>query len=67
MAYDLDDGALAWTGRLGVNRTLFGGSGLTPDGRRLVVTAADQPYAPGSPVPNGGIDSIDIVTVSYQT
>lgn len=66
MAYDLDAGTLDWTGRLGVNRTLFGGSELTPDGKRVIVTAADQAVHPGSPAPNPGVDSVDIVTVSYQ-
>jgi hypothetical protein len=64
MAYGLDDGVADWTGRLGTNRTLFTGSGLTPDGRRLFVTAADQLLSAVSLAPS--LDSVDLVTVAYD-
>ena len=65
-AYTLASGALEWTGRFGTNRALFGGNALTADGKRLVVSAAEQIFAAGGLAPNPNIDSIDIVTVSYD-
>lgn len=66
MAYSLGAGTLDWTGRLGTNRTLLGGSAISADRRRVFVTAADQLYSAGSPAPDAGLDSVDILTVAYE-
>ncbi|HVM11016.1 MAG TPA: PQQ-binding-like beta-propeller repeat protein [Actinomycetota bacterium] len=63
-AYDLGDGNLDWTARLGTNRTLFGGSALTGDRKRLVVASADHALSPGFPAPN--VDTLDILTAAYD-
>lgn len=64
--YALDHEDLEWTARLGTNRTLFGGNALSPDGRTVFVTTADQLYTVGYPVPDPSFDSVDILTVAYQ-
>jgi outer membrane protein assembly factor BamB len=64
-AYTLGSGDLEWTARLGTNRTLFGGNAIARDGRGVYVSAADQLYSVGFPVPDPPLDSVDIVTVAY--
>jgi hypothetical protein len=64
-AYGLQNGALAWTARLGLNRTLFGGNALSPDGTRLFVSASDE-LEPDSLTPDPGVDTRDILTVAYD-
>lgn len=66
MAYSLTEGKLDWTARLGANRTLFCGSAIAPDGERVFVTTADRLADFGFPVPDPGLDSVDILTVSYE-
>ncbi len=66
-AYGLAGGSLDWTARLGRNRTLFGGNALARDGKKLFVTAADQLYNVGFPAPDPGLDSLDIITVAYDS
>lgn len=65
-AYAVDGGDLEWTARFGTNRALFGGNAISSDGERLVVSAAEQVFSAGAPAPNPGLDSVDIVTVSYD-
>jgi hypothetical protein len=65
MGYSLGTGVLGWTGRLGTNRTLFGGNAIAADGQRVFVTTADQLYSTGLG-PDPGLDSTDILTVAYD-